>query len=89
MRWGASSWMTLPLRATSTSAPVLRPAREIILAADERVTESIKWKTPTLRQHRELQPSKNLVMTADRVTAANRSRAAVARWLSASRAGGR
>jgi hypothetical protein len=27
--------------------PVLRRAREIILGADERVTESIKWKTPT------------------------------------------
>jgi hypothetical protein len=26
---------------------VLRRAREIILGADERVTESIKWKTPT------------------------------------------
>lgn len=25
----------------------LRRAREIILAADERVTESVKWKTPT------------------------------------------
>ncbi|HSJ51918.1 MAG TPA: DUF1801 domain-containing protein [Actinomycetota bacterium] len=25
----------------------MRRAREIILAADERVTESIKWKTPT------------------------------------------
>ena len=27
--------------------PVMRRAREIILAADDRVTESIKWKTPT------------------------------------------
>jgi hypothetical protein len=27
--------------------PVMRRAREIILGADERVTESIKWKTPT------------------------------------------
>jgi hypothetical protein len=27
--------------------PVLRRAREIILGADPRVTESIKWKTPT------------------------------------------
>jgi hypothetical protein len=27
--------------------PVLRRARDMILAADERVTESIKWKTPT------------------------------------------
>jgi hypothetical protein len=26
---------------------VMRAAREVILAADERVTESIKWKTPT------------------------------------------
>lgn len=28
-------------------APVLQRTREIILGADERVTESIKWKTPT------------------------------------------
>ena len=28
-------------------APELQRAREIILGADERVTESIKWKTPT------------------------------------------
>jgi hypothetical protein len=27
--------------------PVMRRAREIILGADDRVTESIKWKTPT------------------------------------------
>jgi hypothetical protein len=27
--------------------PIMRRAREIILGADERVTESIKWKTPT------------------------------------------
>jgi hypothetical protein len=27
--------------------PVMRRAREIILGADGRVTESIKWKTPT------------------------------------------
>lgn len=27
--------------------PTLRRARDIILGADERVTESIKWKTPT------------------------------------------
>ena len=27
--------------------PVMRRAREIILGADRRVTESIKWKTPT------------------------------------------
>ena len=27
--------------------PMLRRVREIILGADERVTESIKWKTPT------------------------------------------
>jgi hypothetical protein len=27
--------------------PMLRRARDIILGADDRVTESIKWKTPT------------------------------------------
>src|SRR5918996_786544 len=37
----------------------LRRAREIILEADERVAESITWKTPTFAykgEHRELQP---------------------------------
>lgn len=28
-------------------APAMQRVREIILAADDRVTESIKWKTPT------------------------------------------
>jgi hypothetical protein len=42
-----------PLDAT------MRQARDIILEADGRVTESIKWKTPTFAypgQHRQLQP---------------------------------
>jgi hypothetical protein len=47
-----------PLEAT------MRRAREIILAADDRVTESIKWKTPTFAYKGNIasfNPSKNLV----------------------------
>ena len=47
-----------PLDAT------MRRAREIILAADDRVTESIKWKTPTFAYKGNIasfNPSKNLV----------------------------
>jgi hypothetical protein len=47
-----------PLDAT------LRHAREIILGADDRVTESIKWKTPTFAYKGNIasfNPSKNLV----------------------------
>jgi hypothetical protein len=42
----------------------LRRAREIILGADERVTESIKWKTPTFAYEGNIasfNPSKRLV----------------------------
>jgi hypothetical protein len=42
----------------------LRRAREIILAADDRVTESIKWKTPTFAFKGNIasfNPSKKLV----------------------------
>ncbi len=44
--------------------PMLRRAREIILGADERVTESIKWKTPTFSFNGNIasfNPSKNFV----------------------------
>jgi hypothetical protein len=44
--------------------PVLRRAREIILAADSRVTESIKWKTPTFAYKGNIasfNPSKHVV----------------------------
>jgi hypothetical protein len=47
-----------PLDAT------MRRAREIILAADERVSEEIKWKTPTFAYKGNIasfNPSKNLV----------------------------
>ena len=47
-----------PLDAT------MRRARDIILGADERVTESIKWKTPTFSfkgNVASFNPSKNLV----------------------------
>jgi hypothetical protein len=47
-----------PLEAT------MRRARDIILAADSRVTESIKWKTPTFAFKGNIasfNPSKNLV----------------------------
>jgi hypothetical protein len=47
-----------PLDAT------MRRAREIILGADDRVTESIKWKTPTFAFEGNIasfNPSKNLV----------------------------
>jgi hypothetical protein len=47
-----------PLDAT------LRRARDIILGADDRVTESIKWKTPTFSYKGNIasfNPSKNLV----------------------------
>jgi hypothetical protein len=47
-----------PLDAT------MRRAREIILGADDRVTESIKWKTPTFAFKGNIasfNPSKNLV----------------------------
>jgi hypothetical protein len=47
-----------PLDAT------MRRAREIILAADARVTESIKWKTPTFAFRGNIasfNPSKNLI----------------------------
>jgi hypothetical protein len=43
---------------------VMRRAREIILAADDRVTESIKWKTPTFAYKGNIasfNPSKNVV----------------------------
>src|ERR671925_81546 len=43
---------------------VLRRAREIILGADDRVTESIKWKTPTFSYKGNIasfNPSKKLV----------------------------
>ena len=42
----------------------IRRAREIILGADERVTESIKWKTPTFSYRGNIasfNPSKKLV----------------------------
>jgi hypothetical protein len=42
----------------------MRRAREIILRADDRVTESIKWKTPTFAFEGNIasfNPSKNLV----------------------------
>jgi hypothetical protein len=42
----------------------LRRAREIILGADERVTESIKWKTPTFAFNGNIasfNPSKRLI----------------------------
>jgi hypothetical protein len=42
----------------------LRRAREIILGADDRVTESIKWKTPTFAYEGNIasfNPSKNAV----------------------------
>ena len=44
--------------------PAMQRAREIILAADPRVTESIKWKTPTFAYKGNLasfNPSKNVV----------------------------
>jgi hypothetical protein len=44
--------------------PVMRRAREIILGADERVTESIKWKTPTFAYKGNIasfNPSKRMV----------------------------
>jgi hypothetical protein len=44
--------------------PAMRRAREIILAADDRVTESIKWKTPTFAYKGNIasfNPSKNVV----------------------------
>jgi hypothetical protein len=44
--------------------PMMRRAREIILAADDRVTESIKWKTPTFAYKGNIasfNPSKNVV----------------------------
>ena len=44
--------------------PMLRRARAIILAADSRVTESIKWKTPTFAYKGNIasfNPSKNVV----------------------------
>jgi hypothetical protein len=47
-----------PLDAT------MRRAREIILGADDRVTESIKWKTPTFAYKGNIasfNPSKNVV----------------------------
>ena len=47
-----------PLEAT------MRRARDVILAADERVTESIKWKTPTFAYKGNIasfNPSKHLV----------------------------
>jgi hypothetical protein len=43
---------------------VLRRARDIILAADDRVTESIKWKTPTFAYRGNIasfNPSKRVV----------------------------
>ena len=43
---------------------MLRRAREIILAADPRVTESIKWRTPTFAYKGNIasfNPSKNVV----------------------------
>ena len=43
---------------------VLRRAREVILGADDRVTESIKWKTPTFAFRGNIasfQPSKHVV----------------------------
>ena len=43
---------------------MLRRAREIILGADERVTESIKWKTPTFAYKGNIasfNPSKSVV----------------------------
>lgn len=42
----------------------LRLARQIILASDDRITETIKWKTPTFEFKGNIvsvQPSKNLV----------------------------
>jgi hypothetical protein len=47
-----------PLEAT------MRRARDVILGADDRVTESIKWKTPTFAYEGNIasfNPSKNLV----------------------------
>ena len=49
-----------PLDAT------MRRARDIILGADDRVTESIKWKTPTFAFKGNIasfNPSKNVVST--------------------------
>jgi hypothetical protein len=43
---------------------MMRRAREIILGADDRVTESIKWKTPTFAYRGNIasfNPSKNIV----------------------------
>ena len=43
---------------------VMRRARDIILGADDRVTESIKWKTPTFAYNGNIasfNPSKNFV----------------------------
>jgi hypothetical protein len=45
-------------------APALRRARDIILGADDRVTESIKWQTPTFSYEGNIasfSPSKNVV----------------------------
>jgi hypothetical protein len=44
--------------------PAMRRARDIILGADERVTESIKWKTPTFAFEGNIasfNPSKHIV----------------------------
>lgn len=44
--------------------PLLRRARDIILDADDRVSESIKWKTPTFSYNGNIasfNPSKNVV----------------------------
>ena len=44
--------------------PAMRRAQEIILAADPRVTESIKWKTPTFAYKGNIasfNPSKNVI----------------------------
>jgi hypothetical protein len=44
--------------------PLLRRARDIILDADDRVTESIKWKTPTFSFNGNIasfNPSRNVV----------------------------
>ena len=43
---------------------MMRRARDIILEADDRVTESIKWKTPTFAYHGNIasfNPSKHLL----------------------------
>jgi hypothetical protein len=45
-------------------AEMMRRAREVILAADGRVTESIKWKTPTFAFHGNIasfNPSKHVL----------------------------